>query len=68
MNRFIQACENKIYGNKIWINLDAIVSFNKDTMYLANEGQWYKIILNNGSICFTLYNLQVLSIYTLPDL
>lgn len=67
MTQFIQACENKIYGDKIWINLDAIVCFSKDKMYLANEGQWYKIVLNNDSICFTLYNLQVLNIYALPD-
>lgn len=67
MVQFIQVCEEKIYGNKIWINLDSITSFSRDKMYSINEGQWYKITLNNGSICYTLYNLMTSVVYTLPD-
>lgn len=63
---FIQACEGKVYGNKIWINLNTIASFGKDNKYSSDEGQWYKIVLISGAICYTLYNLSALSTYTLP--
>ena len=63
---FIQACENKVYGNKIWINLNTIVSFARDKQYSIDEGQWYKVIMTDGSINFTTYNLQALNIYNLP--
>ncbi len=64
---FIQACEGKIYGPKIWINPNTIISFGKDKQYSIDEGQWYKVILINGNICYTLYNLTNLSIYQLPN-
>ena len=63
---FIQACEGKIYGPKIWINPNSIASFGKDKQFSIAEGQWYKVILFNGTVCYTLYNLISLSIYTLP--
>lgn len=63
---FIQACEGKVYGNKIWINLNSIVSFGKDNKFSNEEGQWYKIVLTSGAVCYTLYNLPNLSSYTLP--
>jgi hypothetical protein len=62
---FIQACEAKVYGNKIWINLNAIVSFGKDVKF-NDEGQWYKIVLVSGALVYTTYNLASLSTYSLP--
>ena len=67
MVQFIQVCEEKIYGNKIWVNLDAISSFSRDKLYSPDEGQWYRLVLNNGAVCYTLYNLIASVIYTLPD-
>lgn len=64
---FIQACENKVYGDKIWVNANHIVNFCKDKQYSNAEGLWYKLILSNGKICYTLYNLQLFNVYTLPD-
>ena len=64
---FIQACDEKIYGNKIWINVNLIVCFNKSASYSSQEGQWYEVLLTNGKKCYTLYNLSLLSTYSLPD-
>ncbi len=64
---FIQACEAKVYGNKIWINLNAIVSFGKDIKHNNDEGQWYKIVLVSGAVVYTTYNLASLSNYSLPN-
>lgn len=67
MASFIQVCDQKVYGNKIWINLNTIASFSKDVKLDTTEGQWYKVILINNQICYTTYNLTTLSIFTLPD-
>jgi len=66
MASFIQACDQKIYGDKIWINLNSISSFSKDAKFDITEGQWYKVVLVDGRICYTTYNLPALSIFTLP--
>lgn len=63
---FIQACEAEIYGNKLWINLNTIVSFRSDIKYNDNEGQWYKVVLINGAVVYTTYNLLSLNTYSLP--
>lgn len=64
---FIQACDEKIYGNKIWINVNLIVQFRKSVSYSSQEGQWYEVLLIDGKKCYTLYNLALLNTYNLPD-
>lgn len=58
---FIQSCKDKVYGQKIWININNIVSFEKYVKMIPDE-QWYIIKTTNGELYFTTYDFNKLSI------
>lgn len=64
---FIQCCNDKIYGNRVYVNINLIVSFEKHIKLIPNE-QWYLIKIIDGTKLYTLYDFTTQITYNLPDL
>jgi len=63
---FIQCCKEKVYGPKVFININQIVMFEKHIKVIPDE-QWYVAVMSNGERFYTLYDLTALSTYILPN-
>jgi hypothetical protein len=64
---FVVACKEKIYGPKIWVNLNNVTSFEKSVKLLPDE-QWYLVKTTDGSSYYTTYDCSILSIFNdLPN-
>ena len=63
---FIECCKDKVYGPKVYVNLNHIVLVEKHLKFIPDE-QWYSITTVNGEKLFTLYGFASHVSYTLPN-